>query len=192
VSATMDRAAFEALYTGDADPWGYGSRAYERAKYIATLRACGPGPFARALELGGSIGVFSALLAPRCVVLDTLDFAPTAVAQAAERLGAFPGARVRVGVIPRDLPPGPFNLVVASEVLYYLDAAALGRTLAALRPRMAPGARLVAVHLRRGGSERPLRARAVHLALRRCGWLRSIRVSDQEEQAYLLDVLVRR
>ena len=56
---------FEAQYRADPDPWGYRCSAYERAKYDATLSACGPGPFENALELGGSIGVFSARLAPR-------------------------------------------------------------------------------------------------------------------------------
>ena len=70
-------AEFEALYRADPDPWGYTHSAYERDKYAATLEACGPGPFAHALELGGSIGVFSALLAPRCRALTTIDAAPT-------------------------------------------------------------------------------------------------------------------
>ena len=62
----MTAADFEARYRADPDPWGYLASEYERKKYAATLAACGPGPFACALELGGSIGVFSAMLAPRC------------------------------------------------------------------------------------------------------------------------------
>src|ERR1700685_3329297 len=69
--AHMSAADFEALYQADPDPWGYTRSAYEREKYQATLAACGPGPFAHALELGGSIGVFSELLAPRCQSLIT-------------------------------------------------------------------------------------------------------------------------
>ena len=76
----MSLADFEARYRADPDPWGYHSSAYETAKYAATLDACGPGPFASALELGASIGVFTARLAPRCRRLITLDAAPTAVA----------------------------------------------------------------------------------------------------------------
>jgi hypothetical protein len=51
---------------------------YEKAKYEATLEACGSGPFVSALELGGSIGVFTELLAPRCKKLTTIDVARTA------------------------------------------------------------------------------------------------------------------
>ena len=59
----MTLADFEARYAAQGDPWGYTESEYEQRKYAATLAACGPGPFACALELGGSIGVFSAQLA---------------------------------------------------------------------------------------------------------------------------------
>ena len=84
----MKQAEFEHRYEQDADPWGYRSSPYERLKYAATLEACGPGPFRAALELGGSIGDFSALLAPRCRALTTIDFSPTAVDAARRELRA--------------------------------------------------------------------------------------------------------
>jgi predicted nicotinamide N-methyase len=178
---------FEARYRSDPDPWGYLSSEYERAKYAATLSACGPGPFASALELGGSIGVFSAQLAPRAKSLTTIDGAATAVADARRRLEPFPHARALLGTVPDDLPNGPFDLVVASEVLYYLSLGDLERTLARLRCAMAPGARLVAVHWRPTGPERPLDALAVHDLLRGQEWLTPVRRADTDD--YLLDVL---
>ncbi len=84
--AWMSPADFEARYRANPDPWRYMTSDYERRKYEATLTACGGGPFADALELGGSIGVFSSLLAPRCDRLTTIDAAPTAVASARRRL----------------------------------------------------------------------------------------------------------
>jgi SAM-dependent methyltransferase len=181
---------FEARYREEPDPWGYEHSEYERAKYAATLDACGQGPFARALELGGSIGVFSALLAPRCERLDTLDAAPTAVALARERLRAHPAAHAQLGSIPEDVPAGPFDLVVASEILYYLDAERLAGTLARLGDVLAPGGRLVAVHWRPVGPERPYSAEQVHRLLRNCEALASVRIQRREQ--YLLDVLERR
>ena len=85
---------FEARYRAERDPWGYETSAYERDKYAATLAACGPGPFARGLELGGSIGVFSALLASRCERLDTIDGAPSARRRRARAPGR-PSGRAR-------------------------------------------------------------------------------------------------
>jgi cyclopropane fatty-acyl-phospholipid synthase-like methyltransferase len=181
---------FEAQYRAEHDPWGYHRSAYERAKYAATLAACGPGPFTDALELGGSIGVFSAQLAPRCRRLTTIDFSATAVGRARAALARQPQASAVVGAIPEDLPDGRFDLVVASETLYYLSAEALAQTLLTLKVRMAPGGRLVCVHWRPAGPERPLTACQVHDAVRRAPWLRELRAERRPE--YLLDILERR
>ena len=181
---------FEAQYRDDPDPWRYRCSAYERAKYAATLAACGPGPFDDAVELGGSIGVFSAQLAPRCRRLTTIDYSPTAVRRARAALAPHRQARALLGAIPDDLPDGTFDLVVASEILYYLDAGALARTLDVLETQTTPGARLVCVHWRPPGPERPLTAAQVHDEMRRQPWLRWLTSRCRPE--YLLDVLERR
>jgi SAM-dependent methyltransferase len=186
----MKTAEFERRYRRDGDPWGYRSSVYELAKYDATLTACGPGPFASALELGGSIGVFSARLAPRCEALTTIDCSPTAVTAAQEQLAGFPQVRAIVGEIPEAIGPGEHDLVVASEILYYLDDDALTATLERLGDVLTAGGRLVAVHWRPPGPERPQTAAAVHARLRSEPWLRAI--ADRGTADYLLDVLERR
>jgi predicted O-methyltransferase YrrM len=186
----MTVADFEQLYRSDPDPWGYRFNPYERAKYAATLAACGGGPFESALELGGSIGVFSAQLAPRCRSLMTIDFSRTAVRRAKRALAGHAHVEVIQGRVPDDLPAGPFDLVLASEVLYYLDAAALGATLVSLEQRLPAGGRLVCVHWRTPGPERPLPAEQVHRTIRELEWLTP--VWGHAAPDYLLDVLERR
>jgi cyclopropane fatty-acyl-phospholipid synthase-like methyltransferase len=188
-TGVMAAADFEPLYRADPDPWGYTSSAYERAKYDATLEASGPGPFTRALELGGSIGVFSSRLAPRCDQLVTIDASATAVAAAQARLGGRANVAVIEGSIPEDIPNSGFDLVVASEILYYLSDARLTATLAALQARLLPGGRMVAVHWRPEGPERAQSAAQVHDALLAQPWLRP--VSSTGTADYLLDVLER-
>jgi len=188
--ARMSLAEFEARYRADPDPWGYTTSDYERRKYEATLAACGDGPFSAALELGGSIGVFSELLAPRCRRLMTIDAAPTAVASARRRLASFPNAHALVGSIPGGLPAHDFDLAVAAEILYYMSISELSATLTWLRSHMPPGARLVAVHWRQPGPERPLGAGRVHRLLHEQPWLGSLRSGTTDD--YLLDVLERR
>ena len=188
----MSLAQFEARYRADQDPWDYQSSRYEHDKYRATLAACGPGPFAAALELGASIGVFSALLGPRCGALIGLDAAPTAVAIARARLATRPDlahVEIRAGVIPQQIPAGPFDLVVASEILYYLDAEELEATLDRVSSALVPGGRFVAVHWRPPGPERPLTAAQVHATLRRAGWL--VMTESAHTDDYLLDAGVR-
>lgn len=187
----MTTSQFEARYRADIDPWHYETSDYEREKYRATLEACGPGPFSCALELGASIGVFSALLAPRCATLVTIDAAPTAVLAARRRLGRANGASVRtlIGELPDAIGSERFDLVVASEILYYLTPAALEGTLRRLHETMAPAGRLVAVHWRPAGPERPFTAAEVHARLHAQRWLRHVASGHAAE--YLLDVLER-
>ncbi len=185
----MTAADFEARYQADPDPWGYTSSAYEREKYQATLAACGPGPFSSALELGSSIGVFSELLAARCHSLVTVDVAASAVAVARERLSERPNVTAILGHIPEAIPRRSYDLVVASEILYYLSPTDLADTLTVLRELLASGGRLVAVHWRPPGPERPFSADQVHQELRDQPWLASI-VRDGSDE-YALDVLER-
>ena len=186
----MTLTDFEERYRADADPWGYTTSAYERAKYAATLVACGPGPFGHALELGSSIGVFSGALVPRCRHLTTIDGAPTAVEIARQRLADEPRVHLLTGRIPGAIPNGPFDLVVASEILYYLIADELAVTIERLCEQMQPAARFISVHWRPDGPERPQTTDAVHATLRRERRLRSVERGGTRD--YRLDVLERR
>ena len=181
---------FEARYRSDRDPWSYETSRYEREKYAATLEACGPGPFREALELGSSIGVLSELLADRCDRLTTVDGAPTAVAAARRRLAGRDDIEVHLGPIPDAIPVRRYDLIVASEILYYLERDALSATLARLRGLSRPSARVVAVHWRPSGPERPFTAAEVHDALRAQPWLSPTCSAATDD--YLLDVFTAR
>ena len=161
----MGAAYFEALYAAEQDPWGFATSPYERAKYDRTLAALGGRRFARGLEVGCSIGVLTARLAERCDRLLAVDVAATAVARARERLAAAPGVTVERRSLPEEMPEGPFDLIVASEVLYYWDAALLGRGWRALRDALAPGGSLLAVHWRGPVRHYPQGGDAVHQAI---------------------------
>lgn len=167
-ASRTDPADFERRYRSERDPWGYEQRAYEQAKYARTLDAIGPGPFGRALELGCSIGVFTALLAPRCRELVAVDGAPTALAHARARLDRDGARDVRLvlGTLPEALPAGPFDLIVASELLYYWSAELLTEALPRIEAALAPGGLLVAVHWRGPLDDGPLDGDRVHALLR--------------------------
>jgi SAM-dependent methyltransferase len=189
VSEPMTPAAFERLYRKVRDPWGYESSDYERLKYDATVAACGPGPFDNALELGASIGVFTARLAARCRSLVTIDAAPTAVDVARARLAGHQHLDIRVGTIPEAVPQQAYDLIVASEILYYLDPERLERTLPLLAELLVRGGRLIAVHWRPPGPERPFTGEEVHARLRREPWLTNVQADGTDD--YLLDVMER-
>lgn len=134
---TRDAASFDALYRDKGDPWDYETSAYEAEKYRRCLALLPRERYRHGLEIGSSIGVMSALLAQRCETLLGLDFAPTAVATARQR--GIANARFEVGAVPEDWPEGMWDLIVLSEVLYYLPSeAALERTLACVERGLAP------------------------------------------------------
>jgi cyclopropane fatty-acyl-phospholipid synthase-like methyltransferase len=156
----------------------------------ATLEGCGLGPFKSALELGGAIGEFTERLAPRCERLTRIDVSATAAAMARRRLVDFPRVEVVRGAIPDAIPDRDYDLVVASEILYFLSADDFERTLATIRARLVPNGRFVAVHWRTEESDRVFAAGNLHARLRDDPWLQSVR--GEQAPGYLLDVLERR
>lgn len=141
--ASIPASWFDAEYTRDPDPWRFASSAYERAKYADTLETIGDGPFATALEIGCSIGVFTALLAPRCSRLFAVDASEVALERARE---ANPGVDLERMRVPDEWPDGSFDLIVLSEVLYYLEFCEIDRVAAATRASLRPAGRVVLVH----------------------------------------------
>ena len=143
--AITREAEFEALYRGSPDPWGMETSAYEAAKYDATLAALPRARYERGLEVGCSIGVLSMRLAARCDRLTALDVSKTALARARARPGAERIEWVRAEV-PAGWPEAPRDLIVLSEVLYFLEPDEV-RALARLAARdLLPGGTLVLVN----------------------------------------------
>lgn len=142
----IDPAGFEAKFRESIDPWNYATSAFEARKRCVLLHACGPGPFGRGLELACAIGETTRVLAPHCLRLLAVDSSETAVAEARLRLRDFAHVRVGQALLPRDMPPGPFDLIVVSEILYYLPPRALLRLLDRVEAALAPGGRVVVLH----------------------------------------------
>lgn len=155
---------FDELYAARQDPWAFESSRYERDKYEATLAALGPPErrFTRAFEAGCSIGVFTELLAPRCHELLAVDLSPLAVDRARARLDGQHNVRIERSALPEELPAGPFDLVVCSEILYYWSADLLVDVMDDLRGLLARGGSLVAVHWRPSTRDYPQRGDEVH------------------------------
>ncbi|HWK25645.1 MAG TPA: SAM-dependent methyltransferase [Solirubrobacter sp.] len=154
---------FDDLYAADPDPWDFETSPYEAAKYDTTIAALDDRRFKSALEIGCSIGVLTARLRPRADHLLAIDVAEAALERARAR---NPGVTFERREVPEQFPAGAYDLVVCSEVLYYLDAPALDATLDAIA-RTLDGA-LLAVHWRPRAPRYPFTGDEVHarLALR--------------------------
>jgi SAM-dependent methyltransferase len=164
VRKRLDREYFESLYAESPDPWGFETSPYERKKYERTLGilARRQRSYHRALEVGSSIGVFTAMLAPLCDELLAVDVSERAVAAARERLKNFPHVHVERLTLPEETPEGTFDLVVASEVLYYLPKDDMLAALWRFEEVLAPGGTLLAVHWRKETRTYPLQGDEVH------------------------------
>lgn len=176
---------FERLYDADRDPWGYETSAYEQRKYERTLAALPARPIGRALEMGCSIGVFTAMLAERCAALLAVDFSERAARLAQLRTRRLPHVRVERSDLHRRLPVGPFDLIVCSELLYYWSADDVVETITRIERALAPGASLVAVHWRDSDPAAPLSGDEIHELLAEGTALRH--AHSEVHESYLID-----
>ncbi|MBI5132567.1 MAG: methyltransferase domain-containing protein [Rhodopseudomonas palustris] len=136
---------FEQKYRADIDPWRFRSSDYEREKYQSTLAALGRPRFARALEVGCSIGVLTAQLAPRCDRLVAIDASQTAIDAA--RAGDVPAnVTFDVATLPQQFPAGRFDLIVLSEVLYYFAPPDLARVAQQCLDALLPDGEIIMCH----------------------------------------------
>ncbi|MBD5656389.1 MAG: methyltransferase domain-containing protein [Candidatus Eremiobacteraeota bacterium] len=138
---------FERHYLAERDPFHYEGNPFELTKYHAQLALLTDRHFNSGLELGCSIGIFTALLAPRCRRLLAIDFAPTAIAQVRTRCAGLPHVSAEVAVLPAEFPPGTFDLVTFSEFGYYLSSDDLAELRERITQASEPGAQLVISHM---------------------------------------------
>jgi SAM-dependent methyltransferase len=175
---------FERLARESADPWGYETSEYEQHKYRVTLDYL-PARAGRTLELGCSVGVFTAMLAPRCDTLVAVDFSPTALARARDRLAEDAGVEFLCRRLPEEMPEGPFDTIVCAEVLYYWSAELVADGLRRMEAALAPGGTLLAVHWRHPDPRRELIGDDVHAILDECTSL--VLDASHTTADYLLD-----
>lgn len=142
---SLDPDYFDNLYAADPDPWRMETSAYEAAKYAATLAALPRPRYARAIEIGCSVGVLTALLAPRCDHLVAIDIAQAALDRAAERCRGLP-VQFERSTLPDRAPPGKFDLIMLSEVIYYFNRPVVARLAKAVAAMAAPAADIMLVH----------------------------------------------
>ena len=143
---SLPAAYFDDLYARDADPWRFASSDYERDKYAATLAALPRAKYCSVLEIGCSIGVLTRQLAARAEALCAVDLAAQALDHAGRRCADLGHVRFELASVPTQWPDGLFDLIVLSEVVYYLDRNDLAALVARVRACLAPGGDIVLVH----------------------------------------------
>jgi 2-polyprenyl-3-methyl-5-hydroxy-6-metoxy-1,4-benzoquinol methylase len=179
---------FDELYAGEHDPWNFETSAYEQSKYDATLAALPRSRYRRGLEVGCSIGVLTARLAGRCRKLLAIDVSEKALAAARERCRALANIDFEKISAPAGWPAGMFDLIVLSEVVYYLDAGDVSWLAERVGTSIEPGGDVLLVHWIEA-TDYPLSGdEAATLFMKALGGS-ARRIRQERTQAYRLDGL---
>ena len=153
---------FDDVFAANTDPWGFATSPYEQGKYAATLAALPRPRYHNAFEIGCSIGVLTARLAPRCDRLVSIDVSAQALARARERCREFPQVTFELLRVPAEFPDDMFDLILLSEVGYYLSRDDLDRARDLIVEHLERGGHLLLVHWTPYVPDYPLTGDEVH------------------------------
>ncbi|MEU8895773.1 SAM-dependent methyltransferase [Nocardia sp. NPDC048505] len=160
---TLPSSYFEDMYAAAADPWSFTTRWYERRKRALTMAALPNPRYRSAFEPGCSIGTLTEQLVTRCDRVLASDPIAKALDAAAVRLDADRDrVELRRWSLGDDWPAARFDLIVFSEVCYYLDADTLRTVTQQAVAHLEPGGTLLVVHWRHPVPDYPLTGDEVH------------------------------
>ena len=165
MTAPVPQNLFDPLFAQGPDPWHFES-SWSEARKRDLLLASLPRPrYASVFEPGCASGFISEHLAQRCDRLLAWDGAQRAVDYAAQRLRPHAHAQAAHGWVPDHWPEGHFDLIVLSELLYYLKEDGIERLAQRCRTTLlATGseATVVACHWLQPFKDFPLGGARVH------------------------------
>ena len=189
-SQTLPEEYFTHVYHNNEDPWNFETSAYEKAKYAATVNALPKPLYEEAFEVGCSIGVLTALLAQRCKQLLAVDAVEAPLLKARKRLQGSANVTIKNMAVPEEFPSGMFDLILVSEVGYYLSLEDLHKFSHQIITHLQPGGQLLLVHWTPEVPDYPLTGDEVHeLFMRQSGSGKPLKhLHHQQEEKYRLDL----
>lgn len=143
---TLSEQYFDDVYHVNLDPWNFETSVYEKEKYLVTMKALSRIIYQNVFEIGCSIGVLSEMLAHRCKKLLAADASEAPLVKARERLAKYPNVEVQKMIIPAEFITTPCDLIILSEVAYYLNDADLEILQKKTMQQLQKGGQLLMVH----------------------------------------------
>jgi SAM-dependent methyltransferase len=145
----IDVAGFDRKFRQNIDPWNYAASPFERFQRRELTRACGLTKHGRVLELGCANGETTRTLTRLSLRLLAVDGSATAIATAKHRLTDAASVTFKCLIVPEKMPRGSFDLIIVSELAYYLPQHRLSLLGHRIARSLAPGGRAVILnHLR--------------------------------------------
>lgn len=187
--------AFDQLYGGAADPWGYTNPhfRYQRLKYDKLLAMVPDRSYASALDIGCGIGMFTRALAPHVTEIMGVDIALEALSQArtlSQHLSNIQFDQqdlLTTDTTRKHHTSQKFDLIALVDVLYYLSPltdARLKAVVATVEALLEPnGIVLLANHYFFGLDRQSRMVEEIHSAFR---WAKPFHQWHQERQPFFL------
>lgn len=147
------------LDDGVTDPWRLDESEYEKRRLAITLACLGRSYYPSVLEIGCATGQLSALLRERAHDVVGLDASEKALAVARARTEAV---QWLLGAAPSEIPKADFDLIVLSEVGYFLDGPELLTTLRTVRRQLRPHGEILIANWSAPTENIPLDGPTVH------------------------------
>jgi len=160
--STLPVGYFDDVYHNNEDPWDFEKSEYERRKFQATIDVLTRNNYANAFEIGCSIGVLTEKLAFKCTKLLAVDISNSPIENARKRLMNYPNVSFQKMIVPEEFPDGMFDLIIMSEVGYYLSMPDLEKARDLILQHLSPGGQLVLVHWTPVVHDYPLTGDQVH------------------------------
>ena len=156
--SSVPASHFEEVFKNNPDPWHCDWKRdpigalkclfYEQRRYWNILRTIPRKRYRHGLELGCATGIFTQSLAKRCERLLAIDYSETAIAFGRRRCRKLSQVRFEHARIPDEFPEGNFDLIILSEVAYYLSMADFLTTVHHIVESLTPGGHFLMVHCR--------------------------------------------
>jgi SAM-dependent methyltransferase len=186
---------FEALYRNDPDPWRVATNWYEQRKIDIVLACLSRPRYDFAWDPACGTGHLAVRLAARADQVWAGDASATATSLTRKRCANLSNVVVREHTLPdpptSDLRVRP-DLIVLSEVFYYLDDTRRRQTLQMIDQQAAPHGELISVHWRHAPHDAWLSGAGAQAEivgqLAQLGWSHLVRHRDAE---FSLDLLSR-
>lgn len=180
------RKIFDDMFETSEDPWGFRTRWYEARKRSITLTSLPESNYQSAYEPGCANGELAAGLALRCKKLRVSDGSEAAVDLTRSRLAEFSHVHVAQEWLPGDWPCQTFDLIVLSELGFYLSEDAVSTIACNALGSLSTEGTVLACHWRHPVEGFELQGDAVHAILHR--QLGLSRLVHHEEKDFVLDV----
>lgn len=136
---------WDALFSRE-DPWDYTS-AYEQEKYRHTLEMIPGEASLKVLELGCAEGIFTKMLSGKVDSVLAMDISERALQRASKKCAGLENVQFEQHDIAKGIPDDGYNLIICSEILYYLrDRYALTRFANRVKQALPSGGHLLMTH----------------------------------------------